>query len=273
LEKNERVTKQMDQLFYRFSGLVISIDTLLVALFFIGLFLIFTNRFYRLGRCLFGAIAVLLIVIAISPLPYWSAVYLENYFPRLQVVPSNVKGAILLGGNFDRPLSAKRGFTCHNIAAGRLIEGMELIQAYPHLKIIFTGGGAIIPGISSEAQMTYEIFKKVGIDTDRVIWEGASRNTLENATFTYKLLKPPIGEKWLLVTSAIHMPRAVGVFQKAGWDVIPYPVDYHTDGTIKLDLHFSLIHGLKAWMFSLNEWRGMIHNLLFGYTDHFLPPK
>ena len=56
--------------------------------------------------------------------------------------------------------------------------------------------------------------------------EDQSRNTRENAIFTRRLVDPKPGERWLLVTSAWHMPRAIGVFRKAGFEIEAFPVDY-----------------------------------------------
>ena len=56
--------------------------------------------------------------------------------------------------------------------------------------------------------------------------ERRSRNTQENAEFSKALVAPKEGERWLLVTSAFHMPRSVGLFRKAGFAVEPYPVDW-----------------------------------------------
>ena len=60
--------------------------------------------------------------------------------------------------------------------------------------------------------------------------ERRARNTLENAEFAKALAVPRPGERWLLVTSAFHMPRSVGLFRKAGFNVEPYPVDWRTKG-------------------------------------------
>jgi uncharacterized SAM-binding protein YcdF (DUF218 family) len=70
----------------------------------------------------------------------------------------------------------------------------------------------------------------VGISRDRAILEDRSRNTVENAVFSKAIVQPKRGERWLLVTSAYHMPRAIGVFRKAGFPIEPYPVDWRTRG-------------------------------------------
>ena len=70
------------------------------------------------------------------------------------------------------------------------------------------------------------IFHKLGIAVDRIHYEDQSRNTAENAVLTKRVVKPSDGGQWIVITSAFHMPRAIGTFRKAGWQAIPYPVDY-----------------------------------------------
>ena len=64
----------------------------------------------------------------------------------------------------------------------------------------------------------------------RLTLEDRSRNTIENAVYSKALAQPKPGERWLLVTSALHMPRAMGAFRQAGFAVEAYPVDYQTNG-------------------------------------------
>jgi uncharacterized SAM-binding protein YcdF (DUF218 family) len=118
----------------------------------------------------------------------------------------------------------------------------------------------------------------MGIDRARVILEDQSRNTRENATGTAELLKarglvPKPGERWLLVTSAYHMPRAMGVFRKAGLELQAWPADYYTSGALR-----ELIRPPHRWSWSFSlvddtakEWVGLIAYRWAGYTDELLP--
>ena len=71
-----------------------------------------------------------------------------------------------------------------------------------------------------------EILKEWGIPSEAVLIEGRSRNTYENAIETKKLLKARQIDKILLITSALHMPRALATFRTAGIDAIPSPSGY-----------------------------------------------
>ena len=102
---------------------------------------------------------------------------------------------------------------------------------YPNARIVFTGGSAnLISNDAKEADYAAEIFESLGIPKSRLIMERASRNTYENAEFTKELVAPKPGERWLLVTSAFHMPRSIGLFRKAGFAVEAYPVDWRVGG-------------------------------------------
>ena len=121
----------------------------------------------------------------------------------------------------------------------------------------------------SEADLTRRELAALGFDADRVMYENKSRDTIENAIKTYALIKPQKDEKWVLMTTAHHMPRSVGLFEKAGWNVIPYPVDYHTTGEY---VPFAgLRMNLLAWNYGIREWIGMLHNYLFGRSDRLYP--
>ena len=71
-----------------------------------------------------------------------------------------------------------------------------------------------------------QMFVAAGISPNRITIEGRSRNTAENAAFSRTLVQPETGSRWILVTSAFHMPRAVGAFRAAGFSVQAYPVEY-----------------------------------------------
>jgi uncharacterized SAM-binding protein YcdF (DUF218 family) len=81
-----------------------------------------------------------------------------------------------------------------------------------------------------EAVIAKRFFMNLGVDESRIVLEGRSLNTAQNAAFTRALVMPQPGQRWLLVTSASHMPRAVGAFRRAGFSVIPYPTGYTTSG-------------------------------------------
>ena len=111
----------------------------------------------------------------------------------------------------------------------------------------------------------------LGLDPNTVIFEGNSKDTKENAAKTAELIKPTSDEKWILITSAYHMPRSVGLFRKAGFKVIPFPLDYHAPGKYEPWFFIGLALNLEAWQASSREWLGMMINYLMGRSDEIYP--
>ena len=155
-----------------------------------------------------------------------------------------------------------------------MTEAVALEYRFPKARLVFSGGSGDLLGIRKpEGNVAKEFFSELGVSADRVTIEGKSRNTQENAQFTRDLIKPRTGDRWVLVTSALHMPRAVAAFHKAGVEVIPYPVGYSTSG----DWQDYLIHTLapSAAMplmdMAVREWIGIAVYWLFGKTTELLP--
>ena len=148
-----------------------------------------------------------------------------------------------------------------------------LAHAYPNARILYSGGSAnLISNDAREADFAADIFEGLGIAKSRLIMERRSRNTLENAEFSRDLVNPKPGERWLLVTSAFHMPRSIGLFRKVGFAVQPYPVDWRVGGRADL-LSFTSFagDGLARTDTGLREWLGLIAYRLTGRTSELLP--
>jgi uncharacterized SAM-binding protein YcdF (DUF218 family) len=149
----------------------------------------------------------------------------------------------------------------------------ELARRYPNARIVFTGGTAnLVSTEAREADYSAPIFESLGIPKERLILERDSRNTWENAIFTKQLVNPKPGERWLLVTSAFHMPRSMGIFRKAGFDVEAYPVDWRMGGRDEL---FAFTRngadGLGRTDVAVREWIGLLTYRLMGRTSELLP--
>ncbi|MGN6669978.1 MAG: YdcF family protein [Candidatus Nucleicultricaceae bacterium] len=252
-------------------GWIINIDVVLSVLFLVGFFLLFSNRFAVLSRSFIKVFGFLFLFFVVVPIGPWGATFLENRFPRIESIESDVVGAILLGGSFDRPVTVARGTLSYTPAAGRFNGFVELAKQNPRLKLVFTGGGVAIPGAKSESDYAKELFESMGFDTSSIIFEGSSKDTVQNATLSFNLVKPKPGEKWLLVTSALHMPRAVGLFEGAGWSVVPYPVDYHTSGRYDKAPNLSIVKAFYAWHHAIREFVAMTNNYINGYSKVWMP--
>lgn len=238
---------------------------------FLGLLLVWRGR--RSGRWLVLASLGFFLMLVATPVNQWLLLPLEDRFPRPAAVPERVDGIIVLGGAVDQNITEARGIPSLNGAAERMTEGVVLANRYPGARIVFTGGqGSFVHGSVTEADVARQLWTAMGIPPERVIYEDQARNTHENAVFTRRLVEPKPGEVWLLVTSASHMPRSVGVFRAAGWrDIVPWPVNYRSGHTWQAwyDAPFPERLGQFEWAF--REWIGLMAYRLMGRTESVLP--
>ncbi len=247
-------------------------SNLLISLGLIGLVLMAT-RFARAGRRLAVAALLLLAIAGLSPLGNALILPLEERFPPWDASRGAPTGIISLGGAFDTVVSAARHEVALNEAAERLTVMAELVRRYPEAHVVFSGGsGRLIYGGATEAELAARLFESFGIPKQRVILEGKSRDTDENARFTKELVLPKPGERWLIVTSAHHMPRAVGSFRGAGFPVEAFPVDYRTRGAADLLRPFATLgDGLRRTDTAVREWVGLMVYRLTGRTTELFP--
>jgi uncharacterized SAM-binding protein YcdF (DUF218 family) len=245
-----------------------------LALFLGALGVLFSvTRYKRAGCALSSGGIVLLLILGFSPLPGLMAVPLETRFPPPPEDAPAPDGIIVLGGSVDENLSGVLGRVTLADAAERLTAPIALRRLYPKARIVFTGGTAALRGSQyTEAGTVRKFWQEVGLDRGDVLYEDKSRNTFENAVFTRELVKPQSGERWLLLTSAMHMPRSVGIFRKAGFPVVAYPVDFRTTGNIYgLGLPRHASRNFTLAEFAAHEWVGLAAYWLTGKTDALFP--
>jgi uncharacterized SAM-binding protein YcdF (DUF218 family) len=246
---------------------------LLIGLGLVGA-LLSATRFASAGRKIMIASIVLLAVCAFSPLGNLLLYSLESRFPPWDAARGAPDGIVVLGGPIDPDLSIAHHTPVIRSAADRIVAAAALARRYPNARIIFSGGSAdLFANDAREADYAGEIFADLGIARERLIMERRSRNTYENAVFSKEIASPKQGERWLLVTSAYHMPRAVGLFRKAGFPVEPYPVDWRVGGDAADILAFSdiAVDGLGRTDVALREWMGLVAYRLAGRTGELFP--
>jgi uncharacterized SAM-binding protein YcdF (DUF218 family) len=238
----------------------------------IGLVLMRTKRAAHAGRRLAAAAIVLFLVCGLLPFGKLVMAPLEARFPPWDAGRGAPDGIVVLGGVIE-PEVADRPDSGLNEAAERITAVAGLARRYPAAKILFSGGDNIlVPGGGSEAEVAGALFTSFGIPASRVILEDKSRTTAENAVFSRDLAMPKPGERWLLVTSAWHMPRAVGAFRKAGFPVEAYPVDYRTPDGAGLWIPFgSVSGGLRRTDTAMREWFGLVTYWLTGRSSALFP--
>jgi uncharacterized SAM-binding protein YcdF (DUF218 family) len=158
---------------------------------------------------------------------------------------------------------------------GRYITMLRLATRYPTARIVFTGGPRIKPGRAigeTQTAVATQIMNSIGIESTRLTFEERSPDTCANASNTYALVRPTPGDIWVVVTSAIHMPRAMACFRAAGWpDVIPQPADYESIVGQWNSGSFQMAKNLELLDAAMHEWVGLAYYRLGGRTLEFLP--
>jgi uncharacterized SAM-binding protein YcdF (DUF218 family) len=255
----------------KFAGFFATPSNVVISIGCLGLALLATRR-ARAGIWLIAASFVALAILGLSPMGNALMIPLEQRFPPWDAAHGPPDGIIVLGGAISPDLSLARNEVVLNEAAERLTVAAELARRYPNARILFSGGsGELIPG-ESEAPFAFRLLQTLAVPRDRILLEDRSRNTFENAVYSKQIAQPMPGERWLLVTSAYHLPRAVGVFRKVGFPVEPYPVDWRTRGIEDALRPFETVgDGLRRVDTAVREWVGLAVYWMTGRTSELFP--
>lgn len=264
----------LSTLFFYLSKIVwalVAPASLLYLLLLAGCVQLFRGKL-RAAKILLGVSTAAFTLIAFLPVGQWLATPLETRFAANPDLPRRVDGIIVLGGALD-PLRSYIWDQPEFVgAADRYYAFAELAKQYRRADLVFTGGnGTIRDQAFKEADVATYVFENLGIDPDRLVMERDSRNTRENVVNSKALAKPEPGDTWVLITSAIHMPRAVGVFCEQDWPVIAYPVDHETAPGSQVRLTFNPAGNLQALNGAIREWVGLLAYDVTGKTDALLP--
>jgi uncharacterized SAM-binding protein YcdF (DUF218 family) len=216
--------------------------------------------------------AVLYAVFGFSPLSNWLLAPLERHASAVAAKDlSGAAGIIVLGGAIEGRSALGDSAPHLNESSERMIDTVRLAGRYPSLPVVFTGGSDAFfsrSGSESEAELARQFFERFNIYPPRLLLEDRSRNTRENAVETAKLLQPKAGQKWILVTSAFHMPRAKALFEAQGFEILAWPVDFKTSGFRgSWRLFPRASDGLKRIDFAAKEWVGLGAACMLGYIS------
>ncbi|XAT61171.1 YdcF family protein [Rhodobacteraceae bacterium Araon29] len=265
----------MDTIFFVVSKLVwfaFRPENFLLVVLLIGLFLI-RGKHSLIGKLCLRAVLVMSILIGTFPV---GELLLRPLEARFQSNPNldNIAGIIVLGGAEREEVSKFWGIPSINEAGDRFLAGIILAKRFPGAKILFTGGsGKIASELDGNADVAKAIFVSSGIDENRLLLEGRARNTAENAKYSLALLDGKNVGNWVLVTSAFHLPRSIGVFCKNGWtSLTPYPVDHRTAG-YKFRIGWDFADNLNELNFATKEWLGLLAYRITGRTNSIFPSE
>lgn len=221
-----------------------------------------------LGKLLAGTSTLLFLILMLYPLGNLLIAPLEQRYPQAPL-PEQLAGIIVLGGGEKAEETLLHNSPSFGEAAERVMVIPQLLQKYPDAKVIFTGGsGSVLKPEFRGGDVVQRWLQAQGL-AERVVIERDSRNTFENAVFSKAVLSAEeLSGRWLLVTSAFHMPRSMGIFTKQGWNVQPYAVDYHQ---VNNALNPVLHENMRVLRTAVREWIGLVAYYLTDKTDQLLP--
>ena len=266
----------MDSLFFYISKLIwliFSPDSLLLILIIFSLVLLYIGK-TQLAKITLSITSLLLILIALFPIGEWLLYPLESRFQTNPTLPEKTDGIIVLSGAENSDLSSIWKQVELNAAVERDLAFVRLAKRYPNSRLIFTGGsGSLTKQEFKGADIAEKLFKQLGVNATKIIFERESRNTYENIIFSKNIIKPNKNENWILITTGWHMPRSIGISCKAGWSVIPFPVDHQTKKDDLFRIDFNLSDNLKTLKTGIKEWLGLFAYYLSGKTTSFFPKQ
>jgi uncharacterized SAM-binding protein YcdF (DUF218 family) len=232
------------------------------------------TRWARVGFTLTVTGGVGLLLFGLLPTSHYLAAALESRVPIAGQLPGNVTGIILLSGAERSAVSEAYGEPQLGAHATRYVAALRLAERYPDARLVYSGGPRTEVGrgpLGTQSAVAAEILGSMGLDPARVTFESESRDSCDHPRNVRALVQPQPGEHWVVVTSAMHMPRVMTCFEAAGWgDVIPYPTDFKVSpgwgaGTFRVADNLTLLDA------AAHEWLGLVYYRLSGRTLTLLP--
>jgi len=244
------------------------LNMLLFFLFFGFILSFFSNKIF--SKIFYSLTLVFFTIIAVIPTGAFMIYQLEKKYHVLESLPNKLDGILILSGATDPVLTKEYNQISLNGSAERLTESIQLMKKYSHTKIIFSGGSGSIHHNFTHSEAAKLFFTNFEINLDNIIYENKSRNTYENILFSKKIAEPTINEKWLVVTSAYHMSRALNVADKLGWKFIPYAVDFKLEKKFSWQPSIAFLGNMFLFQQGTHEWVGSIAYFWMGRSSKVL---
>ena len=243
----------------------------LLALSCVGVVLLWT-RWRRTGRMLLTTCIVVGLAVSVLPIGTMLIAGLEDRFASPDRLEGRVDGIVVIGGMISPIVTESRDQVALTDGAERLIEFAELSRRFPDARLLYSGGPYSLrrPDLR-EAHIARHVLDKMAIDTSRIMFEDESRTIFESARQSTIMAQPTPQERWIVIETAYQMPRAIGAFRKAGWNVVAYPVDYRAPGRIVPALYPDFVGGLQTLNDGVREWYALITYRLFGRSNALFP--
>ena len=222
----------------------------------------------KTGAALVVFALVELYALSSDPISWYLVRSLEKQYSPVTTFPSQASIVLLTGG--EVPRMPPRLYDEVNAAGDRILYAARLFNQGVAPRIIVTGGNLdfLRSGCGSQAEASGRLLTGLfGIDPGHIVLETGARNTYENAVFTRNMLDSlHLSRRVILVTSAVHMPRSVAVFRKAGCTVFPAPANFlvdvpHQEKLIAILPNTGALANSTA---ALHEWYGIAAYKLLG---------
>lgn len=228
----------------------------------------------RISQRILTTTIVILAFIGFTNLSYWLYFPLESRFDNYknQTDKGPYSGIIVLAGSEKTSLSTFHSQPILSNDSERLIAAVALARIFPTLPMIHSGrGGWINADEWSQNDVAERFFIQMEIKSSQIRYDRSSYNTSSNAIEAKKLILSGENEKWFLITSAFHMPRSVGAFQKAGIHIQPYPVAYKSLLKYTDFFNFNVSENLLAFDLAIHEYIGLIAYYITGRSNDLFP--
>ena len=236
-------------------------------LFFLSVILNFF-KFQKFSKIILYFTFLLFFITGALPTGSYLLYLLEKNYHNKVNLPENVDGILILSGATNPFLTKEYDQISLNDSVERLTESIQLIKKYPKAKVFFAGGSGLAkyPDLS-HSEVAKKFYESLDVNTKNIFFDKKSRNTYENIVFAKMKFNPNINEKWILVTSAFHLKRAISVGEKLGWEFVPYATDYKLPKKFRWKLSFNFFNNLGSLQHSSHEWVGIIAYYFMGRSS------
>ena len=222
----------------------------------VGLWLLLFTRKHKTGKAIILLGIASLILVSYAPVADVALRSLEYRYPPLTDVSlfSDVAWVVVLGGGHQSDTALPVTSQISESSLSRLVEGIRIHKLLPESRLVLSGGAVF--DSESEARGMAGVAAALGIGYDEVILEERSRDTKDQALFINEIVRD---KRFVLVTSASHMPRSMALFEKLQMNPIPAPTDYLVKKRQKIgpSLFFPNTGGLSKMERVFHEYLGL----------------
>lgn len=235
-------------------------------------FVLLLFRVHAFGRRVVALALFLAVLPALFPLKELIGRSLEQAYSAPKALPEQIDGILVLGGTVDWQVSQARGQMSLNQGGERMTVVASLAERYPSARLVFTGlYREVVPNDFGNTPRSNGFLSGDSFNNRSIIFIGEARSTFEEALLSIQTLQPRVGERWILVTSAYHMPRAMATFEAQGWLMTPYPVDFRTTGKLMLKPSLNVLGKLVELDDFSREWGALFIYKRLGRIEKMFP--